>query len=658
MQAQVLTTGPFNQTFTYTFEQEQLLQIGQLVKVPFRRRSILAAIWSLEQNNDFKGELKPIETSLPCILPEVSKKFIEWVSQYTLIPLGSVLKMVLGLPSTEFDKILKGKDTFLEPSYSFDHSIELSSEQQFAAESIINSFHQFQPFVLDGVTGSGKTEVYLTVLEGILKAKGQALILLPEIALTAQWLNRFERRFNCKPIVWHSNISLKQKRQAWQQILKGDPLIVVGARSALFLPFQNLELIVVDEEHDESYKQQDQNYYQARDMAVVRASLSKIPIVLASATPSLETIHNIERGKYQHLKLEQRFAGAVLPKVECIDMRQQKKQFWLSEPLKKEIENCLNNHEQILLFLNRRGYAPLTLCRTCGHRFMCPTCAVWLVQHKTKNRLQLECHHCGYHQPIPKKCTKCDKEDNFAACGPGVERVEEEVKMTFPNAHVQVVTSDRLSTPQAIDEVITSIQNKDVDILIGTQILAKGHHFPLLTLVGVIDADLGLSGGDLRASEKTYQLLHQVAGRAGREQKKGQVLLQTYHPDHPLFQALQDYKRDDFYNCELQQRQTQHFPPFGYLAAVILSGLDAAAVERYAHLLARAVPNVQDIIVLGPVPAPIARLKGRYRWRFLVKSQKPMALQPFLKQWLENPQLKKSVGTIRTTIDIDPYSFL
>jgi primosomal protein N' (replication factor Y) len=289
---------------------------------------------------------------------------------------------------------------------------------------------------------------------------------------------------------------------------------------------------------------------------------------------------------------------------------------------------------------------------------MCPSCAVWLVQHKKGNQTRLECHHCEFHQLLPKKCPNCDTEDNFAACGPGVERVEEEVKQKFPNARVLVVTSDRLSTTSAVEEMVTTIQKHEVDIIVGTQILAKGHHFPELNLVGVVDADLGLSGGDLRASEKTYQLLHQVAGRAGREQKQGQVLLQTYHPDHPLFKAIKEYNRDAFYQCELQERQGQHFPPFGYLAAVILSGLDGPAVERYAYLLARTAPITSEITVLGPVPAPIARLKGRYRWRFLIKSTKPMTLQLFLKDWLHHPQLRKAVGTIRTAVDIDPYSFL
>jgi primosomal protein N' (replication factor Y) len=661
MQAQVLTIGPFDQTFTYKVEiapMEAGIYLGQVVQVPFGRRSILGVVWSLETREDFKGVLKPLETIFPFILPEASRKFIQWMANYTLIPLGSVLKMVLALPIAEFQKALKGKDFINEPSYTFDHDLELSPDQQNSSQTIIQSLNTFRPFVLDGVTGSGKTEVYLAVIEETLKNKGQALVLLPEIALTAQWLERFERRFGCKPIIWHSNVSLKLKRQGWQQVLKGDSVIVVGARSALFLPFQNLQLIVVDEEHDDSYKQQDQNYYQARDMALVRASLAKIPIVLASATPSLETIYNIQKGKYQHLELKGRFAGAVLPTVKCIDMRQQERQQWLSAPLQKAIEECLTDREQVLLFLNRRGYAPLTLCRSCGHRFMCPTCAVWLVQHKNRHNLQLECHHCDFHQPLPRKCPVCEKEDNFVACGPGVERVEEEVKSKFPETRVLVVTSDHLATAQAVDNMITAIQNQEVDIIIGTQILAKGHHFPSLTLVGVIDADLGLSGGDLRASERTYQLLHQVAGRAGREQKKGQVLLQTYHPEHPLFKAIQHYKRDEFYSCELQERQVQHFPPFGYLSAVILSGLDAPAVERYAHLLARSAPLIPDITVLGPVPAPIARLKGRYRWRFLIKSSQPMILQPFLKKWLSQPNLKKSAGTIRITIDIDPYSFL
>lgn len=655
MQVQVLTTGPFDQTFTYSIEGLAVTR-GQVVMVPFRRGLVLGVIWSLSEDSLFEGTVKDVETVLPFQLPEASLEFIQWVASYTLIPLGSALKMVLALPPAEFIKILKKPDDLPTPVYNFDHSVLLSAEQQEASDAIIRSAKTFDPFVLDGVTGSGKTEVYLNAIEDVLKNQGQALVLLPEIALTNEWLERFKRRFGFEPLLWHSNVSVKNKRQAWQQVLKDQPIVVVGARSALFLPFQNLHLIIVDEEHDDSYKQQEQNHYHARDMAVVRARLSQIPIVLASATPALETMSNIDKGKYHHLILKGRFANATLPVVEIVDMRGQPRQQWLSNPLIINIKQCLENQEQVLLFLNRRGYAPLTLCRGCGHRFLCPGCSVWLVQHKHKG--QMSCHHCGFTQGLPSACPTCQAEDSFVACGPGVERIEEEARKAFPQARIQVVTSDQLSTPKAIQAIIDDVKNFQIDILIGTQVLAKGHHFPLLTLVGILDADLGLNGGDLRASEKTYQLLHQVSGRAGREQKPGRVVLQTYHPDHPLFAAVQHHIRDDFYACELHQRQSQQFPPYGYLAALVVSGLDEMTVERYARMLMQLAPQADNVTVLGPVPAPLARIKGRYRWRFLLKSSQAMALQPFLKAWLSHPTLKKETGSVRIVVDIDPYSFM
>lgn len=624
--------------------------------VPFGRREILGVVWSISENSTFEGTVKDIGTILPFQLPETSLDFIYWVANYTLIPLGSVLKMVLALPPAEFLKVLKKPEELPTPAYSFDHTVTLSVEQQQASYAIIQGAKTFIPFVLDGVTGSGKTEVYLNAIEHVLKNQGQALVLLPEIALTNEWLERFKRRFGFEPQLWHSNVTVKNKRQTWQQVLKDQPVVVVGARSALFLPFQNLQLIIVDEEHDDSYKQQEQNHYHARDMAVVRARLSEIPIVLASATPALETMSNIDKGKYHPLILKGRFAEATLPLVEIVDMRGQSRNQWLSAPLVTNIRQCLSNQEQVLLFLNRRGYAPLTLCRGCGHRFLCPGCSVWLVQHKHKG--QLSCHHCGFTQNLPPVCPTCQTEDSFVACGPGVERIEEAVRKTFPSARIQVVTSDQLSTPKAIQTIIDDIKNFKIDILIGTQVLAKGHHFPLLTLVGILDADLGLNGGDLRASEKTYQLLHQVSGRAGREQKQGRVVLQTYHPDHPLFLSVQNHRRDDFYACELHQRQAQQFPPYGYLAAIVVSGLDEMTVERYAKTLARLAPNADNVTVLGPVPAPLARVKSRYRWRFLLKSSQAMALQPFLKLWLSHPSLKKATGSVRVSVDIDPYSFM
>ncbi len=650
MQVQVLIPTALNQAFTY--ESSDQITLGQVVLVPFRNKTELGVVWD-SAPSDYSGVAKPIESVTEYILPESIKHFVEWVADYTMTPRGLILKMVLALPSSEFRKLFKKPYEAKSLTYTFVHTIELSKEQKNAADFIQKAQNKFQPFLLDGVTGSGKTEVYLSVIENILKQNGQALVLLPEIALTTQWLERFEKRFGVLPHLWHSGVTQKHKRESWQQIVKGEAGVVVGARSALFLPFPNLKAIIVDEEHDASYKQEEQVLYHARDMAVVRAQQLNIPIVLASATPSLETLVNAQKGRYQHLILEDRFAGAQLPSVSIVDMRQQKKGFWLSEPLYKGIIERLKLGEQTLLFLNRRGYAPLTLCRTCGHRFMCPGCDAWLVQHK--NAYQLRCHHCGFYKEIPKECPECHNTDALTPCGPGVERIHEEVIARFPEARVLLAASDVISTPKEMKQMIEQIADHKVDIVIGTQMLAKGHHFPLLTLVGVVDADLGLNGSDLRAGEKTYQLLHQVSGRAGREKREGEVMLQTFNPDHAIMQALKDHNREEFYEYEIQERQLHEMPPFGRLAAVVLSGLDEVQVQEMARQLGKLAPIVPGIRVLGPVPAPIARVRSRFRWRFLIKADRTMRLQSYLKDWLDRTKISQS---IRVSVDIDPQSFM
>jgi primosomal protein N' (replication factor Y) len=489
-------------------------------------------------------------------------------------------------------------------------------------------------------------------MQATLKQGRQIVVLLPEIALTTQWLNRFHRRFGVEPLQWHSGLTPSLRQQTWTAILEGRASVIVGARSALFLPYPNLGLIIVDEEHDPSYKQEEQVIYQARDLAVVRAKLSKIPVVLVSATPSLETVTNVEQERYQHLVLKNRHGGANMPTIQTIDMRHYPHN-WISPPLEDAIAQGLEAKEQVMLFLNRRGYAPLTLCRTCGHRLMCPTCTSWLVEHKRNGRLQ--CHQCGYTIPLPSVCPECKAEGSLIACGPGVERIHEQISQTFPMARCEMLTSDMLSTPKHIHELIRRVTNHEIDVIIGTQILAKGHHFPMMTLVGVVDADLGLSGGDLRACERTYQLLHQVSGRAGREQRPGRVLLQTFNPDHPVMAALAAQDRDGFVDAEKVEREARLMPPFGRLGAIIISGTDAHQVERVAKSLARSAPFHPDVTVLGPVPAPLSQLRGRHRWRLLVKTTKSVPLQNLLASWVGGI---KPMGNVRVTVDIDPYNFL
>ena len=535
--------------------------------------------------------------------------------------------------------------------------VALSPEQSEAANALAAAVKAdtFSVTLLDGVTGSGKTEVYFQAIAAALERGRQALVLLPEIALGAQWLQRFERRFGVRPAEWHSDLTQAERRHTWRAVAEGRVPVLVGARSALFLPFPRLGLIVIDEEHDLSYKQEDGVIYHARDMGVVRGSLAKFPVVLVSATPSLETVVNAEQGRYRRLHLPDRHGAAVLPEVRAIDMRRQKleRQRFLSAPLAAALERTLGAHEQAMLFLNRRGYAPLTLCRHCGYRFQCPQCTAWLVEHRF--HAQLQCHHCGHQEPLPEFCPACGEAGQFAACGPGVERLAEEVAARFREARVAVVASDTLTGPRAVAELVASVESHAIDVLIGTQMMAKGHHFPLLTLVGVVDADLGLGGGDLRAAERTFQLLHQVAGRAGRAERPGLVLLQTYMPEHPVMRALIANDRDRFLASEAEERRRHSWPPFGRLAALILSGPDDETVDFSARAFARAAPHMRGVEVLGPAPAPLAVLRGRHRRRFLVKAERSVNLQAVLRAWIDPVKVPSSV---RLQVDVDPYSFL
>ena len=532
----------------------------------------------------------------------------------------------------------------------------LSAAQADAAGTLVARMTEgFSVTLLDGVTGSGKTEVYYEAIASVLAAGRQVAVLLPEIALTADWLGRFERRFGAPPVVWHSDLPASERRRNWRAVVHGEARLVVGARSAIMLPFRDLGLVVIDEEHDPSFKQEDGVIYNARDMAVVRAHVGRFPVVLASATPSLETVDNVWRGKYERIALPERFAGAQLPEIVAIDMRAQAmdRQSWLSPALCDAIAATLADGEQAMLFLNRRGYAPLTLCRACGHRLACPQCTAWLVEHRLLDRLQ--CHHCGYSAPLPKTCPECEAEDRFAACGPGVERLAEEARARFPEARFEIMSSDTIQRPADALALVRRMERREIDVLIGTQIMAKGFHFPLLTLVGVVDADLGLAGGDLRAAERTYQLLHQVAGRAGRADRPGRVLLQTYQPDHPVMQALVSGGRDAFVESEAEARRTHGMPPYGRLVALIVSGRDANAVDAAAASLGRTAPRIDGIVVLGPAPAPLSVIRGRHRRRLLVRARRDINIQEVLRRWVF---ALKPAGGVKIAIDVDPYSFL
>ena len=669
-----------------------------------------------------RDRLKYINSVLPVPpLPESVRKLVDWVAEYTLTKRGAVLRMAMSVPAALepakmrvaylagenlperltparqrvldllSDGLPRGAQEVaheaavsagvvrgLADSGALRHvslpawqapeppdwrlpRATLSADQRVAADALAARVREtgFSVTLLDGVTGSGKTEVYFEAVAAALEAERQVLVMLPEISLGIQWLGRFRARFGTAPAVWHSELGQRARRETWRGVADGSLRVVVGARSALWLPFAELGLIVVDEEHDSAFKQEDGVIYHARDMAVMRSRLAACPLVLSSATPSLETLGNVRSGRYQSLDLPDRHGGAQLPHIETVDMRATPppRGAWISPPLREAMAESFAAGQQAVLFLNRRGYAPLTLCRACGHRLECPNCTAWLVAHRFSDTLN--CHHCGYRRRQPEACPECETEGRMAACGPGVERVAEEAAALFPEVRSEIVTSDTIAGPGEAADFIARIEKREIDLLIGTQIIAKGHHFPLLTLVGVIDADLGLAGGDLRAAERTYQLLHQVAGRAGRARHPGRVLLQTYMPEHPVMAALATGGREAFLAREAEAREQHGQPPAGRLAAIILSGRNEASVAATARALARiarrTLPADGGIEVLGPAPAAMALLRGRYRYRLLIKCARAVLPQPWLRRWLADLDAPSRV-TLR--VDVDPYSFL
>jgi primosomal protein N' (replication factor Y) (superfamily II helicase) len=539
-----------------------------------------------------------------------------------------------------------------------DHaSVMLSDDQQAAADQLCKALtaRTSKPVLLEGVTGSGKTEVYFEAVAQALKNQAQVLVLLPEIAMTRQWFTRFRARFGVDPVEWHSDQSPPYRRRAWREIAEGRARVIVGARSALFLPFARLQLIVVDEEHESSFKQEDGVSYHARDIAVVRAHFEKCCIVLASATPSLESRTNAKTGKYTYLTLPSRFGGAQLPDVTLIDLRKDPppRSRWIAPALLDDLSKTLARGEQALLFLNRRGYAPVTLCRRCGERVTCPQCSAWLVEHKLTSKLQ--CHHCGFATPIPRTCTSCSAEDSLVPCGPGVERIAEEIAQVLPDARAVLVTSDTIGSPARAAALVESVENGSINVLIGTQLATKGHHFPNLTCVGIIDADLGLNGGDLRAAERTFQQIVQASGRAGRAEKPGRVWVQTYQPETALMRALQRADVAGFYAAESAARERTGVPPFGRYAAVIVAGQNLPQVQEAARTLGKCAPGAPGIAVLGPAPAPLAMLRGQHRMRLLLHVSRNVNIQSVLRAWLHAASWPTGV---RVMVDVDPYSFL
>ena len=543
----------------------------------------------------------------------------------------------------------------LDPKFN-PKKLNLSQIEAYKAIRDLQQQNNFTPILLQGVTGSGKTEIYLEAVANALENGQQVLVLLPEIALTSEFFNRVKNRFGEKPAEWHSGITLAERRRVWKMVSSGGAKLVIGARSALFLPFMNLGLVIVDEEHDQSYKQEDGVIYNARDMAVLRSSIEGSAVILASATPSLESWVNAKNGKYKHVSIHERYGQATLPSLLAIDLRKEKLKSneWISGSLEESVTECLQNKEQSLLFLNRRGYSPTTVCRACGSQISCDECDARMVEHRFINRLM--CHQCGHTKVMPEKCPSCGIEGNLAVIGPGVERLAEEAQKKFSTATISVLSSDLYGSAKSLKAEIQKISEGNVDIIIGTQLVAKGHNFPKLRLVGVIDVDIGLQGSDLRAAERTYQLVRQVSGRAGRTDNKGRALIQTYQPEHPVVEAIIKGNDNDFWVSEAKQRKLACMPPFGKLVGIIISSTNLDNVMMLANQLKKNTHplNILGARVYGPAPAPVARIKGRHRIRFLVKSPKISGLQDAIRNWVSTVSLK---GDIRLSIDIDPQSF-
>jgi primosomal protein N' (replication factor Y) len=715
----VLVPTPAPGPYSYAVPDAMHLDPGDIVQVPLGPRLVSGVVWDGGAGKVDRARLREVRHRFDCPpLDEATRRFIAWIAAYTLSPPGMVARMVLRVPAA-FDpepameglvatgiapeRMTPARARVLEhaagglawtrsglahaagvspgvidgllaagslalteippapvvPAPDPDFAAPQLSPDQAEAARLVSAAvagRQFSATLIDGVTGSGKTEVYFEAVAAAVRDDRQVLILLPEIALTQVFLERFEARFGARPAEWHSEVPPRQRMRIWRQVAEGRAGVVAGARSALFLPFRDLGLIIVDEEHDTAYKQEDRVFYNARDMAVVRARIGDFPVVLASATPSVESRVNADQGRYRRILLPARYADAPMPRLRAVDMRRHppERGSFLSPVLVSRLRENLGERQQSLVFLNRRGYAPLTLCRVCGHRFQCPDCSAWLVEHRFRG--QLVCHHCGHGEPRPEACPHCGALDHLVACGPGVERIAEEIVGLFPDARTMVLSSDLIGGVRRLRLELEAIERGEVDIVIGTQLIAKGHNFPELTLVGVVDADLGLANGDPRAAERTFQLLSQVTGRAGRAGRASEGLIQTWQPDHPVIRAIVSGDHEAFYAREIAERQRAGLPPFGRLAAVIVSAGSRAEAEAHARALRRGAPVAAEIELFGPAEAPVALVRGRHRFRLLLHGTRRADMQAYLTAMLERGPKPK--GSLRVQVDIDPQSFL
>ena len=717
--ASILFPLPLPEAFDYAVPEGMALEPGDHVLAPLGGRHVHGVVWALKEQADGERKLKPVEEVIGGPrLAEGTRRFVDWSAGYLVEPPGVILRQVLRSssalkpspvetvyrlgqarpdrltpareaviaaagrkPMSAADlaraagvsgSVVKGladlgvlvaQEREVDPPFEapdpYREGVELNEIQRQAAATLrrLVAAGGFQAALIDGVTGSGKTEVYFEAVAELLRREPQAqiLVLLPEIALTQSVMDRFEARFGARPALWHSDIGQKERRRVWREVATGRARIVAGARSALFLPFTGLRAIIVDEEHDPTFKQDEGLTYHARDLAVARGKLEGALVVLASATPSLESLVNAEAGRYVHIRLPGRAGLAELPEIATLDLREfpPERGNWLSEPLVREMAEVFARGEQTLLYLNRRGFAPLVLCRACGHKMKSPDTERWLVEHRYTGRLV--CHTTGFSMPKPRACPECGAEDSLTGVGPGVERVAEEARTRFPDAVVEVFSSDTAQGPDAVRDLVQRMERGEIDILVGTQIAAKGHNFPRLTLVGVVDADLGLAGGDLRAGERTYQMLVQAAGRAGRADRPGKAILQTHQPEHEALQALVAGDRAAFLDAERMMREHLRLPPYGRLAALVLSGPDPERLEETARGIAAAAPLAEGVEVFGPADAPLAVIRGRWRKRFLVQADRKVDVSAYMRAWMARVKIP---AAIRASVDIEPYSFL
>ncbi len=711
----------------YDYRLTEPADIGTFVRVHVMNRPCIGVIWGIGDSNLPAAKIKNISSVFSHKLNVSDLQWIGRMSEWTLIPMGMVLRLIVNIPDafcpprmeplyaynsdascrmtqnrqavadayssndndamtiSDIQNIARVsnavvrsmiKNETLIPvgeqpkqknatliTYNDCGNIKLNNQQQAAADTIGQSVQAggFSVHLLDGITGSGKTQVYFDSAWRAYSMGRSVLLMMPEIALTAQFMSRFKNRFGENPVVWHSNLTAARRREIWHGVLDGTIKMVVGTRSALFLPWQDLGLIVIDEEHDTSYKQEDMGNYHARDMAILRAKISGMPVVLASATPSAETLENVNLGKYQQLKLTSRFGGAQLPDISTIDLRENRPESYtvdeteqtgfLSQPLRDALAETLSAGHQAMLFINRRGFAPITQCKKCGWTSVCPECSVGMTYHKRIGKLL--CHMCGRTMPMPKTCPDCSGDVSMR--GVGLEKIEQEVNVRFPNARTALVSSDIITSRQSLERLVNKIEQGEIDIIIGTQILAKGHHFPNLILVGVIDADMGLFGTDFRAAEHTFQQLFQVAGRAGRGEYAGRVLLQTYQPEHPVLTAICASDRDSFMQTDMMGRKMANMPPYGQLIAVIVEGQRESVLQSYCNALRDAIPNLKGAKIMGPITAQIYQIRNWYRMRFLVAGSRNANLQPVVLHWLES--VKQPVN-IRVKIDVNPMNFM